>query len=202
MVKSKKMSKGSLAVIILAVLLVLSMIMGLTGAWFTSKAEKDGTTEVAFGKVAVAVDGTINAVKCTEDTKVVDGCSWTINGATLTTASTVDMYYMYSVDAKVLDSNGAEVNDETVKGYFTITGTTTSEQAILWENGKSAMPTLADVKVVFNSKGTMNGSTETYKIKVTVSVKAIQAAHITGENPEQKVANATTMLNNFDTINS
>ena len=48
MVKSKKMSKGSLAVIILAVLLVLSMVLGLTGAWFTSKDEKNGTTDVAF----------------------------------------------------------------------------------------------------------------------------------------------------------
>lgn len=52
MVKSKKMSKGSLAVIILAVLLVLSMVLGLTGAWFTDKKNKtiDNPT-LSFGKI-------------------------------------------------------------------------------------------------------------------------------------------------------
>ena len=34
MVKSKKMSKTSIAVIVLALLLVLSLVMGITGAWF------------------------------------------------------------------------------------------------------------------------------------------------------------------------
>ena len=51
MVKSKKMSKGSLAIIILAVLLVLSMVLGLTGAWFTDKASgKDETNNGTFGR--------------------------------------------------------------------------------------------------------------------------------------------------------
>ena len=36
MVKSKKMSKTSIAVIILSLLLVLSMVLSLTGAWFTA----------------------------------------------------------------------------------------------------------------------------------------------------------------------
>ncbi len=194
------MSKGSLAVIILAVLLVLSMVLGLTGAWFTSKDEKDGNANVQFGKVAVAVGGTIAATKCTESELAVDNCSWTINGATLTTESTVDMYYMYNVDAKVLDNTDAEVTDETIKSYFTITGTVASNKAVLWSTG-TEMPKLQDVKVVFNSKGAMNGKTETYKIKVTVSVKAIQAAHIEGADADAKVTNATELLNAFDTIN-
>ena len=42
MVKSKKMSKTGIAVIVLAILLVLSMVMGLTGAWFTDKAASQG----------------------------------------------------------------------------------------------------------------------------------------------------------------
>ena len=60
MVKSKKMSKGSLAVIILAVLLVLSMVLGLTGAWFTSKVnDKTGNDEKTFGVVNIGADDTI-----------------------------------------------------------------------------------------------------------------------------------------------
>ena len=38
MVKSKKMSKTGIAVIVLAINMVLSMIMGMTGAWYTNKA--------------------------------------------------------------------------------------------------------------------------------------------------------------------
>ena len=38
MVKSKKMSKTSIAVIVLAIMLVFSLVLGLTGAWYTNKA--------------------------------------------------------------------------------------------------------------------------------------------------------------------
>jgi len=59
MVKSKKMSKTSIAVIVLALLLVLSMVMGITGAWFTDNAhDADGGKVVGnlkFGKIG-AVD--------------------------------------------------------------------------------------------------------------------------------------------------
>ena len=54
MVKSKKMSKTSIAVIILALLLVLSMVLGLTGAWFTrsdSGTDTGNQTELRFGTV-------------------------------------------------------------------------------------------------------------------------------------------------------
>ena len=42
MVKSKKMSKTGIAVIVMAILLVLSMIMGLTGAWYTAESNAAG----------------------------------------------------------------------------------------------------------------------------------------------------------------
>ena len=46
MVKSKKMSKTSIAVIVLAIMLVLSLVLGLTGAWYTNMANPriDGDT--------------------------------------------------------------------------------------------------------------------------------------------------------------
>ena len=47
MVKSKKMSKTGIAVIVLAILLVLSMIMGLTGAWYTAGASTSNAGESA-----------------------------------------------------------------------------------------------------------------------------------------------------------
>ena len=61
MVKSKKMSKTSIAVIILALLLVLSMVLGLTGAWFTQSDKTDSTlsNELKFGVIgSVTVEAT------------------------------------------------------------------------------------------------------------------------------------------------
>ena len=67
MVKSKKMSKTGIAVIVLALLLVLSMVMGLTGAWFTKSGQNSsGATnpvaELSFGSLGnvsvTAVAGT------------------------------------------------------------------------------------------------------------------------------------------------
>ena len=55
MVKSKKLSKSSLAVIVLSLLLILSMIVGMTAAWFTDKKENSGVTK-NFGTVALSVD--------------------------------------------------------------------------------------------------------------------------------------------------
>ena len=52
MVNSKKMSKSSIAVIVLSILLVLSLILGFTGAWFTDKLTSgEEGTKVTFGHV-------------------------------------------------------------------------------------------------------------------------------------------------------
>ena len=53
MVNSKKMSKSSIAVIVLSILLVLSMILGLTGAWFTDKTGATKDDALQFGKIDI-----------------------------------------------------------------------------------------------------------------------------------------------------
>ena len=57
MVNSKKMSKSSIAVIVLSILLVLSLILGFTGAWFTDKKDGDEITK-NFGTVELNVAAT------------------------------------------------------------------------------------------------------------------------------------------------
>ena len=56
MVKSKKLSRGSLAVLLLALMLALSMVVGITGAWFTSSVSKVDNTGKKFGEVTIALD--------------------------------------------------------------------------------------------------------------------------------------------------
>ena len=48
MVKSKKMSKTGIAVIVLAILLVLSLVMGMTGAWYTKSAGPSTEGDYSF----------------------------------------------------------------------------------------------------------------------------------------------------------
>ena len=57
MVNSKKMSKSSIAVIVLSILLVLSLILGFTGAWFTDKKTGEEITK-DFGTVELNVAAT------------------------------------------------------------------------------------------------------------------------------------------------
>lgn len=64
MVKSKKMSKSTVAIVLLSLLLVLSLILTATGAWFTYKADnaggsatggytfRDNAMSVAFGDLS------------------------------------------------------------------------------------------------------------------------------------------------------
>ena len=58
MVKNKKMSKSTLLIFALSVLLIISMIMSFTGAWFTATDTKQMNeavgTSIRFGNIAVA----------------------------------------------------------------------------------------------------------------------------------------------------
>ena len=56
MVNSKKMSKSSIAVIVLSILLVLSMILGLTGAWFTDKGSDKTSDSIKFGNIDISAE--------------------------------------------------------------------------------------------------------------------------------------------------
>lgn len=65
MVKSKKMSKSTVAIVLLSLLLVLSLILTATGAWFTASANK--TTSGANGSwtlgdfITLSVNGEDNS---------------------------------------------------------------------------------------------------------------------------------------------
>lgn len=60
MIKSRKFSKLSLAVIVLSLLLVFSLVMGLTGAWFTDVKTNNGGVSMNFGHITLNVNNTTN----------------------------------------------------------------------------------------------------------------------------------------------
>ena len=202
MVNSKKMSKSTVAIVLLSLLLVLSLILTATGAWFTSSDNKAGNADVAFGKVEVKLDGEATLTKCSEAALVTDNCEWNMTKLEMKNTSSVDIYYAYDVTVELQKKNGENyeaVTDETVKGYFTITGTKVGEAKLA--TAGAPLDALEDIKVVFNSKNAMNGNTDEYRIAVTVNVRAIQAAHIDGADADAKLATAKTMLADLANVN-
>ena len=90
MVNSKKMSKSSIAVIVLAIMLALSMILGVTGAWFTGTGNATGVdSSLTFGKLGTitVTSGTLThtdaAGDAVEDRDVMPGDNLTLSDATV-----------------------------------------------------------------------------------------------------------------------
>ncbi len=101
MVKNKKMSKSAIAIIVLSLLLVLSMVLGLTGAWFTdSKSGSANTSTMKFGTVAIALDTETGAGQWSKlglhegsgSGAVVPGSEYNATW-TLSNSGTEDVYY-------------------------------------------------------------------------------------------------------------
>ena len=104
MVNSKKMSKSTVAIVLLSLLLVLSLILTATGAWFTdSKTGNGDTSSAKFGTVAIALNdatatGTwanCGVTKGKTNTYVVPGSTYTLEWEVSNTG-TEDVYYKVS----------------------------------------------------------------------------------------------------------
>lgn len=127
MVKSKKMSKSTVAIVLLSLLLVLSLILTATGAWFTSTAPADSaSSNFKYGTVsgtitagtnvkhydATYTTGTGDAADSIERQEVLPG-DWLVTSVTIKNTSDVDVYYAikkgsdyYYINGKTLTAYG------------------------------------------------------------------------------------------------
>jgi len=146
------MSKGSLAVIILAVLLVLSMVLGLTGAWFTDKASKGN--DLTFGKVTIKVTETTESSDFVSSARVIAGDTTTnlmpgdkinLNGFGVAKADGSDDFYY------VIEINVAVKNGETAVAEDSLTAT---QKANIMALRKAILNTTEDITTnkVYNTK--------------------------------------------------
>lgn len=119
MVKSRKLSKTSIAVIVLALLLTITMVIGLTGAWFTDSTSGSNTTVVKFGTVDVEMTVT-NSV--THNDGLTEAEFTLIDPDN--TASSGDEYKEYHIVAgdKIL-TNFSFTNNSDVEIYYVIAHT-------------------------------------------------------------------------------
>jgi hypothetical protein len=117
MVNSKKMSKSSVAVIVLAILLALSMVLGLTGAWFTAKSATEGTEgdsiTIRNGWLSFVVEGGKGSISSTGDMdNAMPGDKITVADANFSVKVAREGDYTGDVQAHVflLDESGAEID--------------------------------------------------------------------------------------------
>ena len=179
--KKRTLSVNSVMIIVLAVLLVLSIGVGFTGAWFTDKAEFEQVDlgEIKLGKIevsAVASDATLygstytggeyvkNAQPETTRTKVLPGDYITAT-IKVTNTSTADAYIL--------------VYDKAESKWYNLEGTEITEGGSLEATKESA-----GVGGTFNVEGSV-ATTETDQsqelsayIQFNYDVVACQAANI------------------------
>ena len=117
MVNSKKMSKSSVAVIVLAILLVLSMVLGLTGAWYTAKDSTTGTEgdsiTIRNGWLSFVVSGEAGSISSSGDMdNAMPGDTITVVNADFAVKVAREGEYEGAVSAHVflLDEDGNEVD--------------------------------------------------------------------------------------------
>lgn len=145
--------KYTIAVIVLSILLVLSMILGLTGAWFTASTDGiDGSANGNFGTVDISQSE--NAYKATWSQtstgtvagELLPGSKLTLSGGTVTAAAgTVKSYVMIKITDLVVKIDGSE--DVNFASYFTAPHFTFDEDASTGSKTATSA-TYADMYVV------------------------------------------------------
>lgn len=152
MVKSKKMSKSTVAIVLLSLLLVLSLILTATGAWFTAKdSDKATGGTLTFGKIG-SVEVTASGNLSHKDINGNDASSRElmpgdkVEAGTITLTytktedATEDVWYLIKFNGKyyTLNAAGDALNETeaTTAGEFTATTTISFTAAVAEVNGK------------------------------------------------------------------
>ena len=177
MVKSKRMSKTSIAVIVLAILLVLSMVLGLTGAWYSASSANSSTasnysftlrsdwiTLSASGSGSVTVTrevaGTSSAVTGTNGAYVVmPGDVITSSGSasfSVTNSGKVGFYYVIEKD------DAAQVDSSAPVAQYVAAG----DSAVNAINVANTLE-LTDSQNILNGTGDPEGSPWTVDTNLT-----------------------------------
>lgn len=151
MVNSKKSSKSLIALVVMALLLVASIALAATGAWFSDIAS--GTGNGTFGTIDVG-----DTVTVTVDSTIMPGDKITVTPVAY--AGTADAYYKVSVS---FSGEGAGA-------------LSSSAGAVYGKVSKDGNITVADITIP--GEGTDN-TYQGKAVTVTVTIEAIQADNVT-----------------------
>jgi flagellar basal body-associated protein FliL len=122
MVEKKKMSKSSIAIIVLSVLLVLSMVMGLTGAWFTDKAtggNQGANNTFQFGQISAPLTISSTAMSVTlAGEKAVPGDSVGLPAINVGYTANFKTYLFLTFNDIVVKQNGTALTNAQIAVLF------------------------------------------------------------------------------------
>ena len=113
MVNSKKINKSTVAIVVLSLLLVLSLVLTATGAWFTDKETSSTQKDFTFGTVSVALSGSAESGAWTATgtgAKVVPGSSFTTT-LTLSNDGDQDVWVRAATQTATLTVGEKTLND-------------------------------------------------------------------------------------------
>ena len=135
MVKTNK--KSLVALVVMAFLLVASIVMAATGAWFTASDNASGSEDIQFGKVAIDVaewddtDGWSNLglTDGAENLHAMPGSIYT-GKFVISNAGDEDVYYKVTAISVKVSYEGADVTN-VLSSYITIDGDDTSAAPVL-----------------------------------------------------------------------
>ena len=196
MVKSKKLSRGSLAVFLLALVLACSLFVGVTGAFFTdndSASISNGSN--SFGEIHItATESSAGAWAATEATTgyVMPGSSY---GATITVSnlSTEDVKITALTVTGTVTINGHAYTVEQINAATGLTCTVTTQSglaanAVLAKDASKTVAIAFEIDTSVGNTVTINEVEETLNSKdssaltpivvaLSVSVEAIQTTN-------------------------
>ncbi len=157
----KKMNKSTVAIVVLALLLVLSLVLTATGAWFTDSKKTD-ETEITMGTINISTsDGAVSVTKDVTDGNFMPGDKINVTGAIKNTGDKAWVRYKlthtYDGDNQDLKNaldtafTGAYVYVETALDATTGTKDLTSKTTIPTSLGNTAQGATFGVTLVIEA---------------------------------------------------
>ena len=162
MVSSKKNSKSIIALIVMALLLVASIALAATGAWFTDKLTDGGDT-VNFGKIDIEYSTPFSLAG--DPTLVMPGDALTVAGEIVNNEEAAYIAVKISVTGTKEAKNFYAVKKVAADGTITLASVVGGEGENLG-------------KIVLNGDDYDN-TYQGKEISITVSVAAVQQANVT-----------------------
>lgn len=198
MVNSKKNTKSIIALVVLSLLLIASICLAATGAWFTSKVEKD-PKDLAFGTIAISSTGE-TSVTATSKSGTTD---LLMPGDTLKISYSVkndgeNAYVVAVVKVEATAAAGKELTAtekaalEGLSGTYAATGNAKADACVVITKGATEATWKHSVDVDGKAFGNQfQGAT----VKVTVTILAIQEENLTAQEAYSLLTDAASKLN-------
>lgn len=180
MVKNKRMSRSTILVVALSLLLVLSLALGLTGAWFTSQATSSNVDPVSlvFGNVNVnTATNYVNVhVKNSDGTYPAETAASNANRELVSDGTHnpgemgyVTTYGAYLIEAGTRISSGISFTNDSNVGIYYIIRTGASQYYVLTNSGLQNISSYSDYST-YLTDATMSAA-GTKNVAYTVTLK-------------------------------